>query len=75
MKRLAVFSFAVVLSVAAAWYRPGDSAHAMGMVSVKGGKARQTVHLPSGKDRYTLVVTGTVMPCVRTFPCSSLFVV
>lgn len=65
MKRLAVFSFAVVLSVAAAWYRPGDSAHAMGMVSVKGGKARHPVHLPSGKDRYTLVVTGTILPPYR----------
>lgn len=65
MKRLAVFSLAVVLSVAAAWYRPGDSAHAMGMVSVRGGRAHHPVHLPCGKDRYTLVVTGTVLPPYR----------
>ena len=62
MKRTLVFLFAVVLSVVAAWYRPGDSAHAMGMVSIKGGRAHHPVHLPSGMDRYTLVLTGTVLP-------------
>ena len=62
MKQTLVFLFAAVLSVTAAWYRPGDSAHAMGMVSIKGGRAHHPVHLPSGKDRYTLVVTGTVLP-------------
>ena len=65
MKRILVILFAVALSVAAAWYRPGDSAHAMGMVSVTGGRARHPVHLPTGKDRYTLVVTGTVIPPYR----------
>ncbi len=65
MKSLVVFTLAAVLSVAAAWYRPGDSAHAMGLVSVKGGQARHSVHLPDGKDRYTLVVTGTVLPPYR----------
>ena len=62
MKRILVFLFAAALSVFAAWWRPGDSAHAMGMVSIKGGKARHPVHLPIGKDRYTLVLTGTVIP-------------
>ncbi len=62
MKQFLVFIFAAVLSVTAAWYRPGDSAHAMGMVSIKGGRAHHPVHLPSGKDRYTLVVTGTILP-------------
>jgi len=65
MKRIPVILFAVALSVAAAWYRPGDSAHAMGMVSLKGGRARHPVHLPTGKDRYTLVVTGTILPPYR----------
>ena len=65
MKRLAVIVFAIVLSIAAAWYRHGDSAHAMGLISLKGGKAHHPVHLPSGKDRYTLVVTGTVIPPYR----------
>jgi hypothetical protein len=62
MKRILVFVFAVALSTFAAWYRHGDSAHAMGMVSVKGGRALHPVHLPVGKDRYTLVVTGTILP-------------
>ena len=62
MKRALVFLFAAALSVTAAWYRPGDSAHAMGLISVEGGRARHPVQLPSGKDRYTLVVTGAVLP-------------
>ena len=62
MKRTLVFLFAASLSVVAAWYRPGDSAHAMGMVSIKGGRALHPVHLPIGKDRYTMVLTGTVLP-------------
>ena len=65
MKKLLVFLFAASLSVAAAWYRHGDSAHAMGMVSIKGGRAHHPVHLPAGRDRYTLVVTGTVIPPYR----------
>jgi hypothetical protein len=62
MKKLMVFIFAAVLSVGAAWYRHGDSAHAMGMVSMKGGRALHPVHFPTGKDRYTLVITGTIIP-------------
>jgi len=62
MKRILVFLFAMALSVFAAWFRPGDSAHAMGMVSIDGGRARHPVHLPGGKDRYTLVLTGTILP-------------
>lgn len=62
MKRALVFLAAVAFFVAAAWYRPGDSAHAMGLVSVDGGRARHPVHLPAGGGRCTLVVTGTVLP-------------
>ena len=62
MKKLLVFIFAATLSVGAAWYRHGDSAHAMGMVSIKGGRANHPVHFPTGKDRYTLVITGTIIP-------------
>ncbi len=65
MKKLLVFIFAAVLSVGAAWYRHGDSAHAMGMVSMKGGRALHPVHFPIGKDRYTLVITGTIIPPYR----------
>jgi len=62
MKKLLVFLFAATLSVAAASYRHGDSAHAMGMVSLKGGRAIHPVHFPPGRERYTLVVTGTILP-------------
>jgi hypothetical protein len=65
MKKLLVFVLAAALSVAAAWYRHGDSAHAMGLVSIKGGRAHHPVHLPEGRERYTLVVTGTVLPPYR----------
>ena len=65
MKKLLVFLFAAVLSVAAAWYRHGDSAHAMGMISMKGGRAHHPVHLPDGRERYTLVVTGSIIPPYR----------
>ena len=65
MKKLLVFIFAAALSVAAAMYRHGDSAHAMGMVSIDGGRAHHPVSLPGGKDRYTLVVTGTILPPYR----------
>lgn len=65
MKKILVFLFAMILSVFAAWFRPGDSAHAMGMVSIDGGRARHPVHLPGGKDRYTLVLTGTILPPYR----------
>jgi hypothetical protein len=65
MKKLLVFVFAASLSAAAAWYRHGDSAHAMGLVSVKGGRAHHPVQLAAGKERYTLVVTGTIIPPYR----------
>lgn len=29
------------------------------------GRARHPVHLPGGRDRYTLVVTGTILPPYR----------
>ncbi len=65
MKRIFLFLSAAAFFAAAAWFRPGDSGHAMGVVSVEGGKARHPVHLPGGRDRYTLVVTGTILPPYR----------
>jgi len=62
MKRILVLLLAAAFFTAAAWYRPGDSAHAMGMVSVDGGRARHPVQLPAGGHRYTLVVTGSILP-------------
>ena len=62
MKRILLFVCAVALLMAAAWYRPGDSGHAIGELALGGGRARHPVQLPAGGDRYTLVVTGTVRP-------------
>ncbi len=65
MRRTLFVLAAVAFFAAAAWYRPGDAGHAMGLLSANGGKARHPVQLPSGGDRYTLVVTGTVLPPYR----------
>jgi len=59
------FVASAALSLLAASHRFGDSAHAMGVISQRGGKARHPVHLPAGRDRYTLVVTATVLPPFR----------
>jgi YHS domain-containing protein len=46
---------------AAAWRWP-DSAHAMGVVKRSGGEARHAVNLPSGPERYQIVLTAPVLP-------------
>jgi len=61
-KTVLAFILAVAISGVAANYRFGDSAHAIGMLSVKGGKARHPFMLNSGKDGYTLIMTGVVLP-------------
>lgn len=62
MNKMSVFAAAVALSLLAAPYRLGDSAHAMGMISGDGGTARHPVRLTSGLERYTVIVTATVLP-------------
>ena len=62
---VATFAVSVALSVVAATHRFGDSAHAMGMISERGGSARHPVQLPPGRGRYTLVVTASVIPPYR----------
>lgn len=62
MNKVSVFAAAVALSLLAAPYRFGDSAHAMGVISADGGKARHPVRLASGRERYTVIVTATVLP-------------
>jgi len=61
-KTIVVFVLAVAISAIAANYRFGDSAHAIGMLSIKGGKARHPFMITSGKDGYTLIMTGVVLP-------------
>jgi hypothetical protein len=62
MKRLLVLVVAIGLSLAAAHYRFGDSAHAIGLITRDGGKVRHPIHLPAGEDSYTLILTATVIP-------------
>ncbi len=50
------------LAVAAVVVRPGDSAHAIGLLSANGGKARHPVSLAPGEGPRTLIVTATVLP-------------
>jgi YHS domain-containing protein len=67
-RRIAVAATVVVsvaLSLVAATQRFGDSAHAMGMISSQGGRARHPVELPEGGTRCMLVVTATVIPPFR----------
>jgi hypothetical protein len=61
-KTIIIFALAVGVSCGAASYRFGDSAHAIGMLSNKGGKARHGFMIKSGKEGYTLVMTGVVLP-------------
>jgi len=62
LRTLIVFLLALAVSLVAAGYRFGDSAHAMGMLSDRGGKARHPVTLAPGLDRYAVVVTAAVLP-------------
>lgn len=64
-RSIIVFVLAVFLSLAAAVFRWGDSSHAIGLLSVNGGKARHPSHLVSGWDRYTQITTITVLPPYR----------
>lgn len=65
IKTIVTFAIAVAISLVAAGYRWGDSSHAIGMVSAKGGKSSHPTVLQSGWDRYTQVATATVLPPYR----------
>jgi len=61
-KSAVFFILAVVISLIGAGYRFYDSAHAIGLITMKGGKARHPIVLDSGKTMYTLIITATVIP-------------
>ena len=65
IKSIITFVLAVFISLAAAEYRWGDSSHAIGLLSVNGGKARHPSFLESGWDRYAQITTATVLPPYR----------
>ncbi len=62
IKSLITFFLAVLVSLAAATHRWGDSSHAIGLMSANGGKTRHPSFLKNGWDRYTQITTATVLP-------------
>jgi len=64
-KNVLFFFFAVCIALLAATHRWGDSAHTMGLITAKGGKARHPAFFESGKEHYTLIVTAKVIPPYR----------
>ena len=64
-KKVITFILSASLCLAAAAYRWGDSGHAIGLISRKGGRVRHPACLESGKGRYTQIVTATVLPGYR----------
>lgn len=64
-KKTLVFLLALGISLLGAVFQWGDSAHSIGVVSADGGRARHPVVLPSGRDRYMLIATATVVPPYR----------
>jgi len=65
MKNLIYFILAVAISLPAAIYRWGDSAHSSGFITADGGSVRHTRALESGYSRYSLVATARVRPPYR----------
>lgn len=65
VKRTLVFALALGISLVGAVFQWGDSAHSIGLISVDGGRARHPVVLSSGRDRYMLIATATVLPPYR----------
>jgi len=61
-KGVLFFVLAVCISVPAARFRWMDSAHSIGLIKATGGEARHPAFLQSGKDRYNLIATATVIP-------------
>lgn len=65
IRSIITFVLAVLISLAAAEYRWGDSSHAIGLMSVNGGKARHPSFFEIGWDRYAQITTATVLPPYR----------
>ena len=64
-KNLITFGMAVAISLVAAHHRWGDSSHAIGLITAKGGKARHPSFFSSGKTHYAQITTATVLPPFR----------
>lgn len=59
------FALSVAVCLAGATTRIHDSAHSIGTLSLNGGKVNHPALLDSGKSRYTIIATGTVLPPYR----------
>ena len=59
------FAVAAAVSTLAAAHRWGDSGHAIGLIKANGGGVRHPVVLDAGLDRYSVIVTATVIPPYR----------
>lgn len=57
-----LFILTAAISLIAASHRFYDSAHAIGLITMKGGKARHPIVLDGDKTMYTLIITATVIP-------------
>lgn len=65
LKHIIFFVLAVGISLLGATYRWGDSGHSIGLIESSGGKVRHPTFLKSGKNRYVLISTATVIPPYR----------
>ena len=64
-KSALVFALSILVALVAAGYRYADSSHAMGLLTMKGGKARHGFQIRSGENLYALIATASVLPPVR----------
>lgn len=62
IKKIIFFILSVAISLIAAGYRWGDSAHSIGLIRAGGSEAKHPASLESGKNEYTLIATATVIP-------------
>ena len=60
-KTIIFFILAFALSLLAATYKWGDSAHSIGLIKASGGEARHPAFLESGESGYMLIATATVI--------------
>jgi len=65
LKYIIFFILAVGISLLGATHRWGDSAHSIGLINAGGGKIRHPSFLKSGRNRYVLISTATVIPPYR----------
>jgi hypothetical protein len=65
LKNIMFFLLALGISLAGAAYRWEDSAHSIGFIETSGGRVRHPAFFKSGKNRYALIATATVIPPYR----------